>query len=160
MRKFWFMLLVLGLALNFALACGDDDDDNDDDDDDDGDTDTDTDGDADGDSDTDADGDGDCGDCPINSGYPCPCNAECDDGSTCGTIHSGDTIGVCLPSCTGDADCDLSDTFPNCNAVGGCTLTDGTNQFCGYTCSADGDCPGDQYCDSSLGVGICYANQS
>ena len=160
MRKFWFMLLVLGLAINIGIACGDDDDDDNDDDNDDssGDTDTDSDGDSDGDSDSDSDSDGDCPECVMNSGYPCGCNAEaCDDGSICGTFTSGDTAGGCFKPCTSGADC-AADDYAGCAGIGDCVLQDtgSGDQYCGFTCTGDTDCPGGTYCNTAIGIGVCY----
>ena len=157
MKKFWFVLLVLGLALNIgALACSSDDDDNDDGSSD-GDTDTDTDGDtdtdtdSDTDSDTDADGDADC---PANSGWPCTCTQQsCDNGDQCiGVQGLGDgTAGFCTKACSGDGDC------ANDFGSGMCVLDDGAgNLYCGIICTGDGECPPDQTCQPVTGGSICH----
>ena len=161
MRTFWFLMLVLGLAFSVAIACGDDDDTDSDDDDNDnddgsGDTDTDSDSDSDSDSDTDSDSDSDCPDCVNNSGFPCQCDAtQCDDGSMCGILASGDISGGCFKPCESAADC-AAPGYEGCAATGDCVLTDGTSNYCAFTCSGDADCPDGTFCNTVIGIGICY----
>jgi hypothetical protein len=130
----------------------------------DGDSDSDSDVDSDGDSDTDGDtdSDADCGECPHDSGYPCPCAVEtCDDGSFCGALaapeQSTSGNGFCAALCEGEGDTTSCVVDLGCDAEGQCILMIDDQPVCAYVCEADDDCPSNMYCDGSLDViSICY----
>ena len=42
----------------------------------------------------DTDEGGSCDECEVNSGYPCPCNAVCGDGSACAGVESASGSGI------------------------------------------------------------------
>jgi hypothetical protein len=121
-------------------------------------------GDADSDSDTDGDTDSSdyCGECPINSGYPCPCQmANCDDDSLCGMLASPEQNtsgnGICVRFCTGPNDTTSCVVSSGCAAQGECALVLDQDAACGYICNLDSDCPTNMYCDHSIGeFSICY----
>jgi hypothetical protein len=125
-------------------------------------TDGDADSDSDSDADSDADGDGDsdagtgCGECVLNSGFPCVCSQvdHCDDGSACGIMDTDSTEGACFTACTSDTDCvtDMPCTaYPMCFLMG----NDGS-LYCGYVCEGPEDCPSNMACNDLQGMGICY----
>lgn len=124
--------------------------------------------DADGDGDTDTDttdtdsadtDSGGCVDCPIGSGYPCPCLeafGSCGDGSTCFVLELGDDQGVCARECGGLGD-------PSCAFVSACAATGGCDlynlafeqHFCVLSCEIDADCPPGTFCNDTLGAPFC-----
>ena len=118
-----------------------------------------------GSGDTDADGDndvdeGDCGECPLNSGYPCPCTEDCQDGSWCMFLEPTDSLGYCARGCETDPDCA---TDKNCLSEKSCSLvTPDESRFCRLHCEEHTDCPEDMLCvfaeqgDSTSGT--CYPN--
>ncbi|MCP4677994.1 MAG: hypothetical protein GY854_21255 [Deltaproteobacteria bacterium] len=141
-----------------------------------GDTDTDTDADADTDSDADADTDtfnpDACDECPLNSGFPCPCDAEeCDDGSACvGFADVATEFGVCMRPCEENAECLIG---AGCAAMGMCALsmtsdTDSDSETdsqltCGYICrwkAAVSACPPNMYCEPINSTkGVCLEGE-
>jgi hypothetical protein len=169
------VLLAVGL-LGLAAGCGDDDDCASDNclPDAGGDSDTDTDADSDSDTDGDSDGYDPCEDtdtthvggycggepCPLNSGFPCGCDANadggtCDDGAMCGHIDTDTTEGDCFRRCTSDSDCVV---HMSCTAIPKCLLHDlDGSTYCGFTCICDNDCPTTMTCNFTLGsLGLCY----
>lgn len=89
-------------------------------------------------------------DCPLNSGYPCPCEPDegnCDDGSAC-VYWAGDTSeGFCSAECDGKNDKESCAHTLGYGAIGHCWLMiESTDEpdYCIVVCEADGytgDCP-------------------
>ncbi len=99
--------------------------------------------------------DGPCDECPVNSGYPCPCNANCEDGTLCDRVQGGSDYGICMKECTG-ADEDECALDMGCGAEPACTLSKGDGiSYCGLVCTHDGDCPPNMGCTFDPGIGIC-----
>jgi hypothetical protein len=158
------VIAVLSALAIFWPSCADDGSDSSADDDASTDTDTDT------DTDTTENGD-ECGDCPLNSGYPCPCDVsggECEDGSMCGNLPEPDENtsgnGYCAAACEsfGQADAcpDSLIEGMDCAAEPICELGyqtgDEWNYICALVCTADEECPSEMYCDSTSGHSVCY----
>ncbi|MCP4678480.1 MAG: hypothetical protein GY854_23820 [Deltaproteobacteria bacterium] len=135
------------------------------------DTDADTDADTDSDTDIDTDADDDvdggtdtfnpdaCEECILNSGFPCPCDAEeCEDGSACEEFKDVETeYGICMRPCEENNECFVNS---GCAAQGMCALsltqdTDSDSETetaltCGYICrwkAAVPACPPNMYCE-------------
>ncbi len=151
--------MASGLALCLPRSTGGDADaDTDTDVDTDADADADTDADADADADSDADGDTDTypeqdPDCPLNSGWPCSCYKDCDDGSSClvvSDVASG-TLGICSMACEIDSGCSetMWDAEPTCNLGN-------PSSNCSMKCASTVDCPEDQACKLAGTVAICH----
>lgn len=80
---------------------------------------------------------------------------RCQQGSQC-IAFTGDTVGVCRPVCTSDADCpDVGSNQGAC--VFGSSLGGG-QRFCALACDKGGDetCPAGQQCEASLSGGACF----
>jgi hypothetical protein len=100
-----------------------------------------------------------CGDCPLNSGYPCPCEDRCEDGGICGKTDINQKYGICVKPCDDGESCEIS---MGCWARGTCGLkmATGTEAFCVLTCVVDSDCPLNMDCDFTIGFGMCVHQRS
>jgi hypothetical protein len=151
-------------ALTFGwTSCVDDGSDSSADDDDDTDTSSDT------SSDTSEDED-QCDACPLNSGFPCPCDVvgECDDGSLCGNLPDADENtsgwGYCASACEtfGQPDACPGTVIDGLSCVAepicelGYQTDEGMNLICALVCTADDECPSEMYCDGTSGHSVCY----
>ncbi len=172
-------MIFMGFALTLVCAlasCGNDD--AADDTESAADTDTDTDTDADTDSDTDSDSDSDTdtetdtgpGECPINTGYPCTCEASvktCDDGTPCIVPAGYKDYGVCALECNGMAQNALCQANSGgwgssaaCMFAAGGVIGQGMGENCAILClwkGVSGACPPDQECLPTImpGADIC-----
>ena len=154
-----FLALLAGLFAISLAACGGESR-GEGDDDGSADADTDTDADADTDADTDT-GDfvpGECDECPLNSGYPCPCNGTCQDDSWCVYFDEDDMLGYCARPCDADVECE---TEMNCWSEPSCSIiSPDEERFCRLHCTDNSECPEDMVCAYPGGpnTGTCYPN--
>ncbi len=156
----WILALLLMLAPAGCEQTADDDDtagDDDAADDDAADDDT-------GDDDTEM-----YADCPLNSGYPCTCEAgieACDDGTECIVPEGGEGFGVCAIECDGMAQNHLCEDIGDWGAAGACmfaaggAIGEGMGENCAVLClweGAHGPCPPGQECVETWmpGADIC-----